>query len=101
MKFFIGVAIYYLDLKNCFSLKDKRKVVKSLIDKIGKNNHMSIAEVGNNDYWKSAMVGVTCVSSSEKGADDLITRASRIIESAGIEIISEERNVVSPWDLEG
>lgn len=101
MKFFIGVAIYHLDLKNCFSLKEKRRIVRSLVDKIGKSSHMGIAEVGNNDYWKSAILGITCVSSSEGEADNLITKASRIIESAGIEIMSEERNVISPRDLEG
>jgi uncharacterized protein YlxP (DUF503 family) len=43
------------------SLKGKRKVVKSLIEKVRHKFEAAVAEVGDNDLWQKARIGVAVV----------------------------------------
>jgi uncharacterized protein len=43
------------------SLKGKRKVVKSLIEKVRHKFEAAVAEVGDNDLWQKAQIGVAVV----------------------------------------
>ena len=87
LKFFVGVAYYRLDLSFARSLKDKRQVVRSLIDRLGRSATLSAAEAGDNDVWKTAVIAVSCVSSSHEmakrtveGALDLIEREAEVVD---------------------
>jgi uncharacterized protein YlxP (DUF503 family) len=44
------------------SLKEKRRVVKSLVDKIRHKFNVSVAEVGDMDVHQSAVIGIAVVS---------------------------------------
>lgn len=99
MKFFVGMARFRLDCSMCASLKDKRRVVKSVLDRLGNSRVMCAAEVGDNDLWKSAVIGVACVSSSKSLVDGSLDAARRMIEGAGVEVIGEERWAIKPEDL--
>lgn len=59
------------------SLKGKRKVVKSLIEKVRHKFDAAIAEVGDNDLWQKARIGVALVGND---ATLLHTRLSQIIK---------------------
>ena len=43
------------------SLKGKRKVVRSMVDKVKSKFNVSIAEVGSNDKWQKIELGVSAV----------------------------------------
>jgi uncharacterized protein len=100
MKFFIGIGRFKLDLAHCRSLKDKRQILKSILDRLGRNRSMSACEIGENDYWKSGLIGVASLSGTYGGAETALTGARRLIESSGVEVIDEERWVFSPEDLQ-
>ena len=44
------------------SLKEKRHVVKSLIERIKSKFNASVAEVGYNELWNRSMLGIAVVS---------------------------------------
>lgn len=48
------------------SLKGKRKVVKSLIEKVRHKFEAAIAEVGDNDLWQKAQIGVAVVGNDSQ-----------------------------------
>jgi len=48
------------------SLKGKRKVVKSLIEKARHKFDAAIAEVGDNDLWQRAQVGIALVGNDSQ-----------------------------------
>ncbi len=62
----IGVLQAQLLLRESRSLKDKRRVVKSLKDRLAHRFNISIAEVGANEAHQQAIIGVAMVSNDHQ-----------------------------------
>ena len=62
------------------SLKDRRRVLRSLIERTGKKFAVSVAEVGGQDTWQYAEVGVSVVSSTSGHAREVLDEVVRFIE---------------------
>lgn len=73
----VGILQITLNISDARSLKEKRRVVRSLKDRLRNRFNISIAEVGLQDYWKQAELGACMVGSDRKyvqGAlDKLVT----------------------------
>ena len=93
---FVGMARLIIDIPASGSLKDKRRVVKSVLARV--NNHLKLAtaEIGHLDSWQTAEVGLACVSGSPTVARQVIERAVRWIEDTrpDVELISIEIQVL-------
>ncbi len=72
-----------LSINDAFSLKEKRHVVKSLIERMKSRYNASVAEVGMNDKWKNAVIGVVCVSNETPHADSMMSNIVNFIEGDG------------------
>ena len=57
----VGVLQLELSIADAMSLKDKRRVVKSLKDRIAHGHNVSIAEVGALDEHRRSILGVAMV----------------------------------------
>jgi uncharacterized protein YlxP (DUF503 family) len=77
----IGVCTIELRLPGNSSLKGKRKIIKSMVTRIGREYNVSIAEVEAQDIWQRAVLGVACVSSSSSYAHGLLERVVQWIEA--------------------
>jgi uncharacterized protein YlxP (DUF503 family) len=75
----IGVCTLVLDINSSHSLKDKRRVVKSILAKVRNQFNVSIAEVDANDAWQSAVLGIACVSNDASHAHGLLTKVVETI----------------------
>jgi len=62
----VGIMTVQLYLYGITSLKDKRKIVKSLIERLKSRFNASIAEVDHNDSKASAVVGIALVSNDTR-----------------------------------
>lgn len=62
-----------------FSLKDKRKTVKGILD-FGKNFNVSVAEVADQDMLNLASLAFVAVSSDNKVARSILEKISIKIE---------------------
>ncbi len=76
----IGACSLELYLPGNGSLKGKRQIIKSLIARLRREFNVSVAEVGANDMWQSAVIGVVCVSNERNYAHGLLTRVVRWVE---------------------
>jgi hypothetical protein len=65
---FIGSLTLDLHLPDAHSLKDKRSVVKSILQRLRNEFNVATAEVGEQDRWQIARLGVVCVSSTNNQA---------------------------------
>lgn len=65
---------------NCHSLKDKRMIVKSLLQRTRNKFNISIAEVEEQDYFQTIVIGAACVSSSRIRANAVLDEVMRFIE---------------------
>ena len=60
---FIGSLTLDLFLPDVHSLKAKRSIVKSVLQRLRNEFNVATAEVGEQDRWQLAQLGVVCVSS--------------------------------------
>ena len=61
----VGVCTINLCILESRSLKDKRRVIKSVIDRVKNRFNVSIAEVGLQNAYQSAVISVVSVSSDQ------------------------------------
>lgn len=76
----IGSCTVYLTADWCNSLKEKRMVVKSIIEKSKHKFNISIAEVDRQDIHKSIVIGFVCVTNQVRHADEIIDNVLNYIE---------------------
>lgn len=58
----IGVLTFRLAIFEALSLKDKRRVVKSLKDRLSVRHNVSVAEIDDLDHRQAATIGVAMIS---------------------------------------
>ena len=75
----VGVCTIVLEIPASHSLKDKRRVVKSILAKVRNKYNVSIAEVDANDVWQSAVLGIACVSNDATRAHRLLIKIVEMI----------------------
>ena len=63
------------------SLKGKRKIVKSMIDRVKSKFNVSIAEIGANDKWQKIELGVSVVANDRRHVDSSLNHVLNFIES--------------------
>ncbi len=64
-----------------FSLKDKRKVVKSIKDKLTQKLNISVAEVEHQDLHARCQLAIVTISSSKRDAEERMRISQEMIES--------------------
>ncbi|MBP2026985.1 uncharacterized protein YlxP (DUF503 family) [Acetoanaerobium pronyense] len=91
----VGICQVELRVYNCISLKSKRQVIKSIIERLKSRYNISIAEVGDNDIWQKSLLGFSCVSNSKKHIESVISNVFNFIENdERVEIISTDIEIV-------
>jgi len=74
------------------SLKDKRQVVKSIVETARRRFGISAAEVGAQDAWQRARLGFAVVSSSAGQAEHVLDDVERFVwAQPAVEVLSAER----------
>lgn len=71
---FVGTLKVTLHLDQTFSLKDKRRVVKSLMTKLQNDFNISIAEVDHLDEHRVAALGVAIVANDGRFTQQIVDR---------------------------
>ena len=77
----VGTCEVTLRIPWALSLKDKRMVVKSLVEKTRHKFNISIAEVDKQDIHREAEIGFACVTNSRPLADSIIDNVIRFMEN--------------------
>ncbi|MBM7614423.1 DUF503 domain-containing protein [Alkaliphilus hydrothermalis] len=79
----VGICTMRLFIYEVQSLKEKRHVVKSVIERVKSRFNASIAEVGDMDKWQSSEIGFSCVSNSRRHLDEMLNNIIHFIERDG------------------
>ncbi|MFQ3549730.1 MAG: DUF503 domain-containing protein [Armatimonadota bacterium] len=88
---FIGVLRVLLEISGSTSLKDKRQVVKSILDSIRNKHNASCAEVGFLNNHNKAELGFACVSNDKVVVNNILNKIFEYIDSNPLcEIIEHE-----------
>ena len=90
----VAACSWELSLPGCGSLKDKRRIVKSLKDRLHNKFNVSVAETGHQDVWTRAHLSVALVTSDGRLAESILSKVDRLIEGeTRAVILSSERSL--------
>ena len=77
----VGVLRLTLHLPSPGSLKSKRHLVRSAIDRVKAKFNVSIAEVAENDLWQKSVIGVAAVSNDRVLVGEILDRVTDFVAS--------------------
>ena len=89
----VGICSIQLALAGNNSLKDKRSVLKPLLIQLRREFNVSVAEVGDQDAWRSATLGVAAVSNDAAYVHGLFEKLVKWIASSHLPVEVEDWQV--------
>lgn len=84
----MNVAICQVKLRfpENLSLKGKRQILKSITARLRNKFNISVAEVGDNDLWQLATLGISCVSNDRRHANEMLSHVVDSIVNGRFEV---------------
>ncbi|MDX1675224.1 MAG: DUF503 domain-containing protein [Longimicrobiales bacterium] len=80
----VGVITWEIQIFDARSLKEKRKVVKSLKERLRSRFNLSVAETDYQDSWQRAELTAVIVATDRPYADKVLNKADALVESAAL-----------------
>jgi len=78
------------------SLKGKRKVVRSMVDRVKARFNAAIAEVGSNDKWQMIELGITTVGNDRQHMDSSLNHILSFLESMDLaQLVDSEMEILN------
>jgi uncharacterized protein YlxP (DUF503 family) len=92
----IGACRIRLHLPESHSLKEKRKVVRSLVERLRSRFNLSVAEVDEQDRWQIAVLGLASASLDGAAAHALLSQAADFVsgEAGDFIVLDIETEIV-------
>jgi len=77
------------------SLKEKRRIIKSLKERLKNKFNISVAEIGALNQWQRAEIGIACVSNDRAFVDRLLNKIRDcILEERNISVIDFHSEII-------
>jgi uncharacterized protein YlxP (DUF503 family) len=84
----VGVSVFELHLPEARSLKEKRRVVKSLIERLHQRYRVSVAETDFHDLHQRAEVSLAVVGTRDADVERLLADVRRLVDGQGDAIVT-------------
>ncbi len=95
---FVGACQITLHIATSASLKDKRQVVRSVLQRLRNQFDVAAAEVDTQDTWQIATIGISCVSNDAQHAQNILDKAVRYVEESRPDVaVTEAESDVMPF----
>ena len=92
---FIGTLKFEIIIPGSSSLKDKRRIIQSLQNKIKSKFNVSIAEIDYQDKWQRAVIGLCFVNSEKKEIESIREKIKEIVfNNTDIMVINELSEII-------
>ncbi|HGJ67312.1 TPA: DUF503 domain-containing protein [bacterium] len=76
----VGICTLHFRIISSHSLKEKRRIIKSIKDRVRSKFNVSIAEVDALDSWQWAVIGIACVSNDSGFANSVLSNVISFVE---------------------
>jgi len=77
----VGVGSFDLFIPEVHSLKEKRSVVRKIVQRVKNQFEMSVAEVDSLDLHQKATIGFALVTNDGRLADSLLNKVINFVEA--------------------
>jgi uncharacterized protein YlxP (DUF503 family) len=96
MDMVIGVCQLDLRIPENHSLKGKRHVLQKMIERVKHRFNVSISEVGDNDLWQRAQIGICTVSNDRRHINSSLDKVIDFIEKMNlVEMVHTEMEILT------
>ncbi|MEX2219124.1 MAG: DUF503 domain-containing protein [Phycisphaerales bacterium] len=96
----IGLLQFELVIHGSESLKDKRRVVRSVKDRLHRQHRVAVAEVASQDVLNLAVLGLACVGSDGGRVGEVLDAVTAKLRALGdAELGAVSRQVITTGDL--
>ena len=90
----VGTLKLRFVLRESHSLKDKRRVIKSLKDTLANKFNISVAETDEQDVWQTAVLGVAAVGTDTPFVQSVLTQVVNYARFfGGVELIDQQQEI--------
>ena len=91
----VGMGIVTFRIHGCRSLKEKRRIVKSLVRQVQNNFNVSVAEVGAHDIYQKAEIGFSLVGTDQRVINSKSDKILNWWDNSGLaEIIDSDLEII-------
>lgn len=85
----VAICVLELYIPGVQSLKAKRQVIKSLVQRLRNRFNVSVSEIGYQDLWQRTELGMAVICQNGSGADHIMEKLFAFVEQEhGVEIIA-------------
>jgi uncharacterized protein YlxP (DUF503 family) len=88
----VGIARVTLFLPEVHCLKEKRMVLRRVKDRAQQKFNLAIAEVGDNDLWQRAQLGLAMVGAGRRFVESALDEVVRFVRDE-VEVTNVEREI--------
>ena len=90
----VGTLEITILVRESHSLKSRRRVVKSLIDRIRSRFNVSVADLGDQSLWQRAVIGVAVVANDGRFVNEVLSKVMDLVVSdPRAEVIDQRMNI--------
>ena len=79
-KFYVGQCIFDLHIANSQSLKEKRRIIKSIKEKLKNRYNVAVCEFGDLSLWQRSQLSIVTCSNDKIVVDSTIKAVIGFIE---------------------
>ena len=92
----LGILTLHIHFPGCASLKEKRRRLKPLVTRLGREFNISVAEIDYLDVWQDALIACALVSNGNKHTQRSLQKIGGWVEKTwpDIEIVDEMIEII-------
>jgi uncharacterized protein YlxP (DUF503 family) len=92
----VGICQLDMRIPENHSLKGKRHVLRKLIDRVRSRFNVAISEVGDNDLWQRAQIGICAVGNDRRHVNSCLDKIIDFIEKMNlVEVVHLEMEILT------
>lgn len=89
----VATCVVKLHLNGVYSLKEKRRIVKSLCTRLPQKFNLAAAEIEHQDVWQTAVIGLAVIGNNSAHLHSLLEKAVAWIEETRPDIPIEDYSI--------
>ena len=92
----VGVCKIRLRLPENTSLKEKRRVLKSITTQLKNKFNISVAEVDDHELWQKTVLGICFISNDTRYTNEVLSKVLNLVTSSRfeVEVLSCETDII-------
>jgi len=87
----VGICHLELYLHDNFSLKGKRQVLRSIVQRARQRFNIAIAEVAEQDLWQKAVLGICAVGNDRQRVNSTLDQVINFIEETQLTDVADSQ----------